>query len=67
MAQKKRDEEPQPLNFDHDEETGPSDKLGTPFLTPSDLRGDDENEQYYQEEEALSPEEAKLRKQEGNL
>lgn len=64
MSRPKRDsEDPQPLNFDHDAERGPVD----PILAPSDIRGDDENEQYYQEEEALSPEEAKLRKQEGTL
>ena len=55
-------DDPKPLNFDHDEENGPKD----PFMTPSDARGDDENEQYYQEEEAISPEESKLRKKEGN-
>lgn len=61
---KKRDpDEPRPLNFDHDEKKGPK----KTYLTQADARGDDENEQYYQEEEALSPEETKLRKKEGNL
>lgn len=60
-------DDPKPLNFDHDEETGPSDHLDEPFMTPEDERGDDENEQYYEEEEALSPEEAKKRKEENNI
>jgi len=65
---KKRDsDEPEPLNFDHDEEKGPSDRLEKPFMTPADARGDDENDQYYEEEERLSPEEVEKRKKEGDL
>ena len=70
MVRKKKkndSEDPKPLDFDHDEETGPSDRLETPFMTPADVRGDNAEEQYYAEEEALSPEEVKKRKQEGNL
>jgi hypothetical protein len=57
-------DDPKPLNFDHDEEKGPSDRLKKPFSTPEENRGDNEDDQYYDEEEALSPEETKLRKQE---
>lgn len=65
MSRKKRDpDDPRPLNFDHDEEHGPSDHLKEPYLTPEDERGDSEDDQYYDEEEALSPEETKLRKEE---
>lgn len=60
-------EDPRPLNFDHDEQTGPSDRLDKPFMTPSDSRGDQQDDQYYDTEEALSPEEAKRRKLEGTL
>lgn len=60
-------DDPQPLNFDDDEEKGPSDHLKRPFLTPADQRGDNEDEQYYEEEEALSPEEVKERKEESDL
>ncbi len=59
---KKNEDDPKPLNFDHDEEKGPSDHLKEPFMTPSEERGDNEDEQYYEEEEALSPEEVKKRK-----
>lgn len=62
---KKRDpDDPRPLNFNHDEENGPSDHLKEPFMTPEEERGDNEDDQYYDEEEALSPEETKLRKEE---
>ena len=69
MAHKKRinPDDPKPLNFDRDEEKGPSDHLKEPFLTPSDERGDNEDDQYYEEEEALSPEEIKIRKEETDL
>jgi hypothetical protein len=70
MTHKKREEEsgdPKPLNFDQDEEKGPSDHLKKPFLTPEDERGDAQDDQYYEQEEALSPEETKQRKEEGTL
>jgi len=69
MAKKRRrnPDDPAPLNFDHDEEKGPSDHLREPYLTLEDERGDDEDEQYYETEEALSPEEIKQRKGEGTL
>lgn len=60
-------DDPQPLNFDRDEERGPSDHLDQPFMTEADERGDNEDEQYYEEEEALSPEEAKERKEEEDI
>lgn len=61
---KRSNDDPKPLNFDHDEERGPSDHLKRPFQTPSEERGDNEDDQYYDAEEALSPEETKLRKEE---
>lgn len=61
---KRNNDDPKPLNFDHDEERGPSDHLKRPFQTPSEERGDNEDDQYYDAEEALSPEETKLRKEE---
>ncbi len=65
---KKRDfDDPHPLNFDHDEARGPSDRLKKPFMTPEEERGDNEDDQYYDEEEALSPEETELRKKEDDL
>jgi hypothetical protein len=64
---KKDSDDPKPLNFDHDEEKGPSDHLKKPFQTPADQRGDAEDDQYYDEEEALSPEETKKRKEEEDL
>lgn len=70
MSRKKRKEnpdDPKPLNFDHDSETGPSDRLKKPYMSPEDARGDNEDDQYYDEEEALSPEEAKKRKEEGTI
>lgn len=64
---KKRDfDDPKPLNFDRDVEKGPSDHLKTPFMTPAEERGDSEDDQYY-EEEAISPEEVKERKEEDDL
>ena len=63
----KDSDEPQPLNFDRDEEKGPSDHLKKPFQTPEEERGDNEDEQYYEEEEALSPEEVKERKEGDDL
>lgn len=66
MARKNADD-PEPLNFDHDEETGPSDHLNHPFMTPEDMRGDNEDDQYYEEEEAISPEEVKQRKKEDTM
>lgn len=59
--------DPKPLNFDNDEKTGPSDHLRKPYTTPSDRRGDNKETQYYQEEEAMSPEEVRQRKKEGDL
>lgn len=64
---KGNDDDPKPLNFDQDEEKGPSDHLKKPFMTPSEERGDNENEQYYEEEETISPEEVKERKEEDDL
>lgn len=61
---KKNPDDPKPLNFDHDEETGPSDHLKKPYMTPADERGDTEDEQYHEEEETLSPEEVRKRKEE---
>ena len=66
-AKKKDQDDPKPLNFDHDEEKGVSDHLRKPFMTPEEERGDNEDDQYYDEEEALSPEETKLRKEEDDL
>lgn len=62
---KEKSENPKPLNFDHD--TGSGDFLKKPFMTPEDARGDSEEDQYNEQEEALSPEEAKKRKQEGTI
>ncbi len=69
MARRKKraSDDPQPLNFDNDEKKGPSDHLEKPFMTPADARGDNEDDQYYDEEEALSPEEVEKRKKEGTL
>lgn len=68
MKKKKEDfDDPKPLNFDDDEKKGPSDHLKEPFMTPAEERGDNEDEQFYEEEERLSPEEAKERKEEGDL
>ncbi len=70
MSHKKKKfnpDEPKPLNFDHDEERGPSDHLKEPFMTPEEERGDNEDEQYYETEETLSPEETKERKEEDDL
>jgi hypothetical protein len=65
---KSRDpDDPTPLNFDHADKTGPSDRLKKPFMTPKDARGDNADHQYYDEEEALSPEEVKKRKEEGTM
>lgn len=65
----KRDsDEPKRLNFNHDAEKGvPGDRLDKPFMSPEDARGDNRDDQYYDTEESLSPEEAKKRKEEGNL
>ncbi len=65
---KKRDaDDPKPLNFDHDMEKGPSDHLKKPFMTEAEFRGDNEDDQYYDEEEALSPEETQVRKEGDDL
>ena len=55
-----------PLNFDESAEkvTG---HLKSPAMTREEMRGDNEAEQYYEQEEALSPEEVKLRKKEDEL
>jgi hypothetical protein len=58
--------DPKPLNFDQDEQHGPSDHLKKPFMTPEDERGDAQDDQYYDIEEAVSPEEAEDRKEEDN-
>jgi hypothetical protein len=70
MSHKRKKSNPnerKPLNFDHDVEKGPGDHLKKPFMTPSDIRGDTEDYQYHEEEEAISPEEVKKRKEEGDL
>ncbi len=69
MAKKKKrnSDGPKPLNFDHAAKKGPGDHLKKPFMTPAEERGDSEDSQYYQEEEARSPEETKERKEEGDL
>lgn len=70
MSKRKKDknsDDPQPLNFDHDEETGPSDYLEKPKKFPADQRGDVQETQYNQEDESISPEEVEERKKEGNM
>lgn len=69
MSRKKKRnfDDPKPLNFDHDEKKGPSDHLKEPFMTPAEERGDDQGDQYYEEEERLSPEETKERKEENDI
>lgn len=70
MSRKKKEEkseDPKPLNFDQDIQKGPGDHLKKPFTTPEDQRGDTQDYQYYEQEEALSPEETKKRKEEGNF
>jgi hypothetical protein len=70
MSHKKKKinpDDPKPLNFDRAEEKGVSDHLKRPFQTPSEERGDNEDEQYYEIEESLSPEETQERKEEGDL
>lgn len=70
MAHKKKkidSDEPQPLNFDQDEEKGPSDHLKNPFMTPDEERGDSRDDQYYEEEESISPEEVEERKEDDDL
>lgn len=69
MARRKKNDpdDPKPLNFDNDEEKGVSDHLKEPFMTPEEERGDNEDDQYYDEEEAISPEEAKERKEGDDL
>lgn len=37
---KENSDDPKPLNFDEDEEKGPSDHLKRPYQTPEDERGD---------------------------
>ncbi len=66
---KKKDnpDDPKQVNFDRDEEKGPSDHLKKPYQTTEEERGDAEDDQYYEEEEFLSPEETKLRKEAGDL
>ena len=64
----KRDpDDPKPLNFDDALEDGVNDRLKKPYMTPEEERGDNEDDQYYDEEEFLSPEETELRKEEGEL
>lgn len=70
MAHKRRKNEdegdPEPLNFD-EEEHGLREHLRMPYMNPADERGDAEDDQYYEEEEAISPEEVEDREEEGNL
>jgi hypothetical protein len=68
MSHNKKNEKPgnpKPLNFDHN--NGSGDYLKKPFMTPEDARGDTEDSQYNEQEEALSPEEVKERKKEGTI
>lgn len=68
MSRKQKKEnsgDPKPLNFDHGKGSG--DFLKKPFMSPEDARGDTEDSQYLEEEEAISPEEVKQRKQEGTI
>lgn len=69
MSKKNKDpvdpDDPKPLNFDEAEEHGVSDHLKRPYQTPEDERGDNEDDQYYEMEEGLSPEEVAKRKAEG--
>lgn len=58
--------EPEPLNFE-DEEHGLRDHLREIPVNPADARGDSEDDQYYEEEEAISPEEVEDRDEEGDL
>ena len=71
MTQHKRKKDnpgdPKPLNFDHNHVKGPGDHLKEPYMTPEDQRGDNKDDQYYEQEEAISPEETEERKEEGNL
>lgn len=67
MSKKKNPDDPKPLNFDRDVEKGPSDRLKEPYMTPEELRGDNEDDQYYDEEESISPEEARKRKKEETI
>lgn len=67
MSRKNKSDDPKPLNFDDDLEHGPSDHLKKPYMTPEEERGDNEDDQYYDEEEALSPEETELRKEEDEI
>jgi len=59
--------DPKPLDFDHDKDPGCGDHLQEPFMTEADARGDSQTSQYYAEEEAISPEEVKDRKEEGDF
>lgn len=54
--------DPKPLDFDRDK-----DHPQQPFMTEADARGDNQTSQYYAEEEAISPEEVKDRKEEGDF
>jgi hypothetical protein len=70
MAGKKKKIDPddsKPLDFDEDEKKGPSDHLKKPFMTPEEMRGDNEDDQYYDEEEFLSPEETQERKEDDDI
>lgn len=67
MKKKRNEDDPKPLNFDNDVENGPSDHLKEPFMTFEEERGDNEDEQYYEKEERLSPEETKERKLEDDF
>ncbi len=66
MANRKRKDndegDPEPLNFDEDDEFGEQLRI-----SPRDGRGDSEDSQYYEEEEAISPEEVEDREEEGDL
>lgn len=58
--------EPEPLNFE-DEEHGLRDHLREIPMNAGDARGDSEDDQYYEEEEAISPEEVEDREEEDTL
>ena len=64
---KRSPDDPKPLNFDDALEKGPSDRLKKPFMTPSEVRVDNRDDQYYEMEEAISPEEVRQRKKEEDL
>ncbi len=64
MTRKNRDNfddgDPEPLHFDENDDL-------EIHNFPADARGDSEDDQYYEEEEAISPEEVEDREEEGDL